>query len=206
MKLRPGETENGVFSYLLPNCETGGEIGTQAGRRNCSFLIKRLYYGVGFISRATEAGSKTENRLRFCIKLFVRLHLQKTEIKSSREILKPFLSRTNIWTWEISLYPPKWKVNLLMSSGSYWIVIWQWSDTAIVEPKWKTLLILDLTAQSVIIMFPVNPSSHYNWILLRKEDAPLTAQMEENMIWNENISLNSVSREPAYACTSWITL
>lgn len=39
---------------------------------------------------------------------------------------------------------------------------------------------MDLTAHSVIIMFPVNPSSHDNWILLRKEDAPLTAQMEEN--------------------------
>lgn len=39
---------------------------------------------------------------------------------------------------------------------------------------------MDLTDHSVIIMFPVNPSSHYNWISLRKEDAPLTAQMEEN--------------------------
>lgn len=39
---------------------------------------------------------------------------------------------------------------------------------------------MDLTAHSVIMMFSVNLSSHYNWILLRKEDAPLTAQMQEN--------------------------
>lgn len=47
---------------------------------------------------------------------------------------------------------------------------------------------MDLTAHSVIIMFPVSPSSHYNWILLRNEDAPLTAQVEENTGFKMKIS------------------
>lgn len=65
---------------------------------------------------------------------------------------------------------------------------------------------MDLTAHSVIIMFSVNPSSHYNWILLKKRRCSIDcSDVGKCRFENEYIGLDSISRESAYACTSWIT-
>lgn len=84
-------------------------------------------YGCKNMGARRKTENKSSNiRLRYCIKPFISLHLwKKNRDKIISWNIETTSAHTNSWMWNISVYPLKQKINLLMNALSYWIIIWQ---------------------------------------------------------------------------------